>query len=174
MKYTIEAGNKYAIVGVLGQTVCNAIDNNTFTSREINLKTSVTINSKTYDVLEVAPYAFFQYKSFQNIILSQKLIKIGQNAFDQGLHSIDVLVIPDSVLYLGNYCFATSNIKILKLGKNINEIGFCICGMNIFLEKIIVDPDNHYFAHDALYNLYSKDYSVLYQVNAIQEHYTTP
>ena len=60
VKYTVETGKNYAIVGVLGQTVCNAIDKSTFSSNAINLKTSVTINSKTYDVLEIAPFAFFQ------------------------------------------------------------------------------------------------------------------
>ncbi|EAX99332.1 hypothetical protein TVAG_181890 [Trichomonas vaginalis G3] len=80
---------------------------------------------------------------------------------------------PDSVTYLGNHCFAVAKIKVFNIGKNVNYIGICIIGADDVLEKIIVDKNNPYFAHDGLYNLYSKNFTVLYQVNAIQEHYVT-
>ncbi|EAX90534.1 hypothetical protein TVAG_251050 [Trichomonas vaginalis G3] len=80
---------------------------------------------------------------------------------------------PDSVTYLGSFCFAVARIKIFNIGKNVNYIGICIIGADDVLEKIIVDRNNPYYAHDGLYNLYSKNFTVLYQVNAIQEHYVT-
>lgn len=84
------------------------------------------------------------------------------------------LSLVDSLRYLGNFCFAISRIKVLKIGKNLEEIGHCICGANNVLEKIIVDENNPYFANDMFFNLYSKNFSTLYQVTASVEHYTTP
>ena len=84
------------------------------------------------------------------------------------------LSFPDSLRYIGNYCFAVSSCKFLKIGRNVEFIGHCIVGANEVIEKIVVDRKNLNFAHDDLYNLYSKNYSVLYQVNAATEHYTTP
>ena len=171
--YTVETGKNYAIVGVPGINTCNAINKNTFTSRQIQLETTVTINSQEYDVLEIAPYAFYQYKSFQSIVFPQKLVKIGEKAFDQGNHNITEISFPNSVTYLGNYCFAVARIKIFKIGKNVNYIGNCIIGADPVLEKIIVDRNNPYFAHDAHFNLYSKNFTVLYQINAIRDYYVT-
>ena len=134
----------------------------------------MNINGVNYEVLEIAPYAFFQYDHFESIALPRNLQKIGTHAFDQGVHTIQEFSLVDSLKYLGSYCFAFTRFKILKIGKNVEEIGDCLCGANSVLEKIIVDENNPYFANDMFFNLYSKNFSTLYQVTASVEHYTTP
>lgn len=172
--YTIDSTNSFAIVGIEGQTQCNAIDPNSFQSTELILDSNVKIGGINYEVLEIAPYAFYRYNHFEKIVFPNNLEKIGNNAFDRGFHIMGELSLVDSLKYLGDYCFAESRIKVLKIGKNVEKIGHCLCGADTVLEKIIVDENNPNFAHDMLYNLYSKNFSILYQVNAVIEHYTTP
>ena len=147
---------------------------NTNLPNSIEIPSTVTYNEIEYKVTSVTDGAFQSLRFITSIKLNENLIKIGNSAFDSIGFSLDTLTFPSSLQELGNYAFATNNIKHVKITPNIKEIRYCPFGNNQLLETIEVDQKNPYFCNDYQYALYNKRITRLIQAPTILKIFSVP
>ena len=141
--------------------------NNEELPNNIEIPSIVSIGTVNYKVTAVEDYAFRGLKAIQSVNLNDNIEKIGYGSFD-GLRLVcDLLQLPASIRELGNYGFASNQIKKVKIPRSLSKIGYCPFGGNNVLESIEVEPENNYFCNDNQYALYDKKQTRLIQVPAV-------
>lgn len=100
-------------VEVLGLTNGN-------TNTDIVIPETVVYGSTTYNVTEIADYAF-QDKSLTSVSLPSSITNIGSYAFSE--NNLQSISIPDSVQGIGVFAFYDNDLTSLTLSNSLEEIG---------------------------------------------------
>ena len=85
-----------------------------------NVVGDVVLNQDTTDIL---PYAFYGQSKLRNVVAKEKLISVGEHAFEKS--SIEKLDLSENLppLEIGEYAFCdTVNLKSISLGRYVNKI----------------------------------------------------
>lgn len=110
------------------------------------LPSTVSYNGKSYSVVAVGPYSFWNCSKITSVVIPNSVVEIGDYSFAScgniqelsignnvetigksafGGNKIENLVIPNSVKYIGLYCFrGCSNLKRVVIGDGVVTIGF--------------------------------------------------
>ena len=89
------------------------------------------------DLEEIKPYACNNcVLEKTDCLLTDKLVKIDEGAFENITCSDDLIELPDSVRFIDDYAFDLSNIKKIRLNDGLEELG-----MNAFLGVVTLDDD---------------------------------
>ncbi len=88
---------------------------------------------------------------------------------------IDDVVIPDSVTTVEDYAFWLSGINNIEIGSGVINVGEK-AWTGFAFKNVIIDENNGYFFVDEDGNIFSKDKTVLYRYNPLNENtiYTVP
>ena len=146
---------------------------NTELPTDLVIPSTVINEGITYKVTSIVDKAFYQLSSIQSLTLNENLIRVGENAFDQGRISLDVLTLPSSLQEIANYAFSANKIKRVIIPASLKKIGFCPFGENL-IEAFEVDQNNQFFCNDYQFALYDKKLTRLIQVPNTAETFIVP
>lgn len=89
----------------------------------IEIPASISFEEKTYQVTAIADKAYSQYSGATGIVLPEGLLTIGAQAFENAVSVRgEELVIPDSVIEVGEKAFASNSFKKVVIGDGITSI----------------------------------------------------
>lgn len=157
----------------IGDNAQSAVYDKNSPPKTLNLKTSIEFNGVSYPVKTVKGHAFYKLKGVTSLTLPQNLEIIESFGFDMMDMTIETVVLPTSLKYIGMHAFATSLISNFVIGSNVETIihgAFC----NNPVKKIIVSDDNNFFVHDKQYSLYNKEKTILIAVTSFVKDFVVP
>ena len=96
-------------------------------------------------VIGVLKAAFFEVEGINSITFPDSIKIIEDNAFDVMGFSMDELILPKYVEYIGRRAFANSKFKTVKIPETCAYIGTSPFGSNSALTDIIIDPMNKHY-----------------------------
>lgn len=130
---------------ILGSEIKN-IQNNAFS--EMKSLKSVSIKG----VETIGEWAFSGCSNLKTVEFSNSLKSIGDYAFYKNT-LLDKIILPDSVIKVGKYAFSECGPVTIKLGKNLNDIGYLAFG---YAGVIMPDSDKRIFIEDFTINGYTE------------------
>ena len=132
---------------------------------------SITIPN---EVSIIGAYAFYGCRSLQYVEFHNNIIEIRRSAFNECSLQFSSLVLPNSLVVLSRYAFASNYIKEIVLNSALSKIDSCPFGNNPGLKKMTVPKENLYYCNDLQYALYTKNMRVLIQAPCEIEHFSIP
>ncbi|MGN0228067.1 MAG: leucine-rich repeat domain-containing protein [Paludibacteraceae bacterium] len=132
------------------------VNDQTFYSGDVEIPATVTYNDKTYNVVQISPYAFESQTQMTSITLPNSIKTIGDYAFSKsGIESVTLstnescttlsdgafyecaklksIVIPDNIKYIKQFCFygctALESVTLSSGGSesSVSQYAFCNC-----------------------------------------------
>lgn len=100
----------------------SVVNNRSTTSNRITIPASIKYNGETYDVTEIAPYAFQMCSELESISFPNTLRQIGSSSFSY-CKKLTALTIPSSVELIDNQAFSNC--------ENLSELIFENCPVRI-------------------------------------------
>ena len=111
LNYTV-ANNFYVSVSSLNST----------TAKDITILSTVEYNGSIYNVTEIGAGAFRDCMLLQNVVLSNELVTIGYQAFQNS--SITSVIIPRTITRFGDYAFSNCvSLQTVVLSEGLTTIG---------------------------------------------------
>lgn len=110
------------------------IDN--YRSRILDIPSTVNYNGEEYSVVELRFSLFYNYSTFNEVIIPDSVKKLHNYLFCSG--NINKIVLGNGIKAIPEYCFRGSFVKEVVLGNSIETIGECAFYCTRNLKNIVL------------------------------------